>query len=89
MEFSRPHKLKPIPVSTVKVDFYVIDKSEAGPGAEEAYDVEFNFKGESLRHNLKQTMRKNMFEKWIDRVLENKMKVKEIEYGQYLGSSFE
>lgn len=88
VEFSRPHQIKPIPLSTVKVDFYVIDKKEdpSAPTTEETYDVEFNFKGESLRHKLHCTMRKNMFEKWIDRVLENKMKVKSV---LHLGTEFE
>ena len=35
---------------------------------------------------MKCTMRKNMFEKWIDRVLENKLKVKQV---LYLGTQFE
>jgi len=39
-----------------------------------------------LRHKLNCTMRKNMFEKWIDRVLENKMKVKSV---LHLGTEFE
>jgi len=39
----------------VKVEFYVIDKlgtDDPNP-PETAYDVEFNFESESLRHNLK------------------------------------
>jgi hypothetical protein len=65
VEFSRPNKVKPIPEGTVKVDFYVVDNTENESDAPN-YDVEFNFENESLRHSLKYTMRKNMFEKWID-----------------------
>ena len=57
----------------------------ADPG-EAKYRVEFNFENESLRHSVKYTMRKNMFEKWIDRILENKVKVKSI---IHLGTEFE
>ena len=69
----------------MKVDFYVIDLPYADPG-EAKYRVEFNFENESLRHSVKYTMRKNMFEKWIDRILENKVKVKSI---IHLGTEFE
>ena len=87
VEFSRPSQVKPIPEGTVKVDFYVIDHSGDEGGDEPSnYDVEFNFENESLKHSLKYTMRKNMFEKWIDRVLENKTKVKQL---LHLGTEFE
>ena len=69
----------------MKVDFYVIDLPYSDPG-EDKYRVEFNFENESLRHSVKYTMRKNMFEKWIDRILENKVKVKGI---IHLGTEFE
>lgn len=76
VEFSRPHKIKPIPESTVKVYFYVVDTSdEEDNDPKKPYRVEFNFEYESLRHTMDKTMRKNMFEKWIDRVLE-KSKIK-------------
>ena len=48
--------------------------------------MEFNFENESLRHSIDYTMRKNMFEKWIDRVLENKVKIKQV---LHLGTEFE
>ena len=48
--------------------------------------VEFNFENESLKHKLDQTMRTNMFEKWIDRILENKLKIKS---QLHLGTEFE
>ena len=80
MEFSKPHYTKPIPEGTVKVFFYVIDK------ANEAPVIEFNFENESLRHKIGQSMRTNMFEKWIDRALENKLKVKGL---LHLGTEFE
>lgn len=48
--------------------------------------MEFNFENESLRHSLDHTMRQNMFEKWIDWILENKLKVKSI---LHLGTEFE
>lgn len=87
VEFSRPHKIKPIPESTVKIFFYVIDTTdEEDNDPEKPYKVEFNFESESLRHTLDKTMRKNMFEKWIDRVLEKKSKIKEL---LHLGTEFE
>ena len=80
VEFSKPHPLKPIPEGTVKVFFALIEM----PTGETA--VEFNFENESLRHQLDNTMRTNMFEKWIDRVLENKLKIKS---QLHLGTEFE
>ena len=80
MEFSKPHYTKPIPEGTVKVFFYVIDKANEEP------TIEFNFENESLRHKIGQSMRTNMFEKWIDRALENKLKVKGL---LHLGTEFE
>ena len=35
---------------------------EATTGEESAYEIEFNFENESLKHKLTNTMRKNMFE---------------------------
>ena len=72
VEFSKPHPLKPIPEGTVKVYFALIEMTNG------EFTVEFNFENESLRHQLDNTMRTNMFEKWIDRVLENKLKIKEL-----------
>lgn len=63
----------------------MIDLPYAEPG-EANYWVEFNFENESLRHSVKYTMRKNMFEKWIDWILENKVKVKSV---IHLGTEFE
>lgn len=71
VEFARPQKAKPVPDITVKVYFYVVevfDDEDVDP--ESPYKVEFNFECESLRHTMDKTMRKNMFEKWIDRLLE-------------------
>ena len=48
--------------------------------------IEFNFENESLKHKMDNTMRVNMFESWIDRVLENKLKVKTL---LHLGTEFE
>ena len=57
VEFSKPHKTKPIPEGTVRVYFNIIMKEDG------QYDIEFNFENESLKHNLDyNTMRKNMFE---------------------------
>lgn len=52
----------------------------------EEYEVEFNFENESLKHKLDNTMRTNMFQSWIDRVLENKHKIKQ---QLHLGTEFE
>ena len=80
MEFSKPHPLKPIPEGTVKVFFSLIEKANGDSV------VEFNFENESLKHKLDNTMRTNMFESWIDRVLENKLKIKS---QLHLGTEFE
>ena len=48
---------------------------------------EFNFENESLIHKLDgKTMRTNMFESWIDKVLEKKLKIQE---ELHLGTEFE
>jgi hypothetical protein len=46
------------------------------PG-DEGLGFEFNFENESLVHKLEdgKTMRTNMFESWIDKVLEKKLKI--------------
>jgi uncharacterized protein YqiB (DUF1249 family) len=61
VEFSKPLQTKPIPEGTVRVFFDVI-LDEATTGEESAYEIEFNFENESLKHKLTNTMRKNMFE---------------------------
>jgi len=48
--------------------------------------VEFNFENESLKHRLNNSMRDNMFEHWIGRVLENKLRIKS---QLHLGTEFE
>ena len=56
VEFSKPHPLKPIPEGTVRVDFALIEMTNG------EFGVEFNFENESLRHQIDNTMRTNMFE---------------------------
>lgn len=81
MEFSKPSQIKPIPEGTVKVFFRII------LGEKNDYEVEFNFENESLKHKLgKNTMRTNMFESWIDHILEKKLKIK---LQLHLGTEFE
>ena len=63
MEFSKPHPLKPIPEGTVKVFFALIELADGQTA------VEFNFENESLRHQLDNTMRTNMFEVCVIYVL--------------------
>lgn len=82
VEFSKPKNIKPIPEGTVKVYFYVIDLDENN----NEYEVEFNFENESLRHRKGITMRANMYESWINNVLEKKLKVKT---ELHLGTEFE
>lgn len=81
VEFSKPDKLRPIPEGTVKVFFDIT----MGDSADD-YDIEFNFENESLKHRLDSTMREDMFQSWIDRVLENKHKIKQ---QLHLGTEFE
>jgi len=87
--FSRPAKSKAVAEGTVKVYFYIVEKTEEDITAEDdglPYKIEFNFESESLRHTMDKTMRKNMFEKWMDRVLDKKNKIKEL---LHLGTEFE
>jgi Ca2+-binding EF-hand superfamily protein len=72
--------MKPIPEGTVKVYFNVFALEDG------EYDLEFNFENELLKHRENVTMRKNMYESWINNVLERKLKVKtEV----HLGTEFE
>jgi hypothetical protein len=64
----------------VKVYFSVIE-AEGG-----TTDVEFNFENESLKHRAGNTMRANMYEKWINNALEKKLKIKTV---LHLGTEFE
>lgn len=80
VEFSKPKEQKPIPEGTVKVYFSIIE-AEAG-----AFEVEFNFENESLKHKAGNTMRGNMYESWINNVLEKKLKIKT---ELHLGTEFE
>lgn len=80
VEFSKPKQVKPIPEGTVKADFYVYNDEN------DETVVEFNFENESLRHRDNMTMRSNMYESWINFVLEKKLKVKT---ELHLGSEFE
>ena len=80
VEFSKPKNMKPIPEGTVKVYFSVIE-AEAG-----SHEVEFNFENESLNHRAGNTMRGNMYESWINNVLEKKLKIKT---ELHLGTEFE
>jgi hypothetical protein len=72
--------MKPIPEGTVKVYFSVIE-AEAG-----SHEVIFNFENESLKHKADNTMRSNMYESWINNVLEKKLKIKT---ELHLGTEFE
>ena len=80
MEFSKPTNIRPIPEGTVKVFFNVI-LLEGGE-----HELEFNFENESLKHRKGVTMRTNMYESWINNVLEKKLKVKT---ELHLGTEFE
>lgn len=80
VEFSKPQIMKPIPEGTVKVYFSIIE-AEAG-----GFEVEFNFENESLKHRAGNTMRSNMYESWINNVLEKKLKIKT---ELHLGTEFE
>jgi hypothetical protein len=48
--------------------------------------LEFFFENESLKHKKSVTMRANMYESWINNVLEKKLKVKT---ELHLGTEFE
>ena len=80
VEFSIPKQVKPIPEGTVKVFFSVMEVAEGEP------EIEFNFENESLKHRPGNTMRANMYESWINNVLEKKLKIKT---ELHLGTEFE
>lgn len=80
VEFSKPKNTQPIPEGTVKVYFSVIENENG------ECEVEFNFENESLRHRVDNTMRSNMYESWINNVLEKKLKV---QTELHLGTEFE
>ena len=79
VEFSMPKNIMPIPGATVKVYFSLIDLEELKPmdiGEDTRFEYEFNFENESLIHKLdSSTMRTNMFESWINKLLEKKFKI--------------
>lgn len=64
----------------MKVYFNVIETENSN------YELEFNFENESLKHKKGVTMRTNMYESWINNVLEKKLKVKT---ELHLGTEFE
>lgn len=80
VEFSTPKKVKPITEGTVKCFFFITDEGDS------KHDMEFNFENESLRHKLDKSMRPSMYESWIDKLLEKKLKVKT---ELHLGTEFE
>ena len=87
VEFSIPKAYQPIPAGTVKVYFSVIQAEGYD------YNVEFNFENESLKHRVGNTMRSNMYESWINNVLEKKLIIKtqlhlgtEFEHSRFVGN---
>lgn len=67
----------------MKIFFSIYNLNETGEGLK----YEFNFENESLIHKLDgNTMRTNMFESWINNVLEKKFKIQE---QLHLGTEFE
>jgi hypothetical protein len=80
VEFSKPKNVKPIPEGTVQVYFNIIETYNGDT------EVEFHFENESLKHKIGNTMRGNMYEHWVDNVLEKKLKVKT---ELHLGTEFE
>ena len=80
VEFSKPKNQKPIPEGTVKVSFSIIENKT------DPHRVEFSFENESLIHYESNTMRPSMYEQWINKVLEKKLKVKT---ELHLGTEFE
>lgn len=60
----------PVPKATVKVHFTVTF------GIGDDSDIEFMFENESLRHRPNRTIRIPQMESWIDRVYEDKMKIR-------------
>jgi hypothetical protein len=82
VEFSIPKTFKPIPEGTVKVFFNLIEGSDVNADPE----IEFWFENESLKHRKGNSMRSNMYESWINNVIEKKLKIKT---ELHLGSEFE
>jgi len=73
-----PKNKMPIPGATVKVYFSVVDLEQQDEDGNEynRFEFEFNFENESLIHKLDtNTMRTNMFESWINNLIEKKFKI--------------
>lgn len=60
----------PVPLATVIVNF-IVSFSVTGD-----YTLEFTFENESLRHLPGRTIRIAQMESWIDRIYEDKLKVR-------------
>jgi hypothetical protein len=81
--------MKPIPTATVKLYFSVIDTEILEEDGSEVnrFRFEFNFENESLIQRLDgNTMRTNMFESWINNLIEKKFKISS---QLHLGTEFE
>mmetsp|Transcript_13562 Transcript_13562/g.25582 ORF Transcript_13562/g.25582 Transcript_13562/m.25582 type:complete len:522 (-) Transcript_13562:2647-4212(-) len=72
VEFSKPTALKPVPEASVKVHFNIDFRNQQQP------DVKFQFENESLQHRPERTLRMSQFELWIDRIYNDKTKIKNL-----------
>jgi hypothetical protein len=72
VEFSKPTALKPVPEASVKVRFNIDYRNPNRP------DATFQFENESLQHRPERTLRMSQFELWLDRIYNDKIKVREL-----------
>lgn len=72
VEFSKPTALKPVPEASVKVLFNIDFRHTDRP------IVTFQFENESLQHCPDRTLRMSQFELWIDRIYNDKVKVRSL-----------
>ena len=82
VEICKPTNIKPIPEAIVKMYFTVTGETENN------YDTKFFFENEQLIHRLAGdfTIRSEMFEYWVIRLLKSKAKMADL---LHLGSEFE
>jgi hypothetical protein len=90
--FSRPEESKPAPIAVVHVFFSILCSIPEGEAALNAssdsapLQVSWRFENESTRHTLSKTLAPGKFEVWLDRIIRDKLKLREV---QDLSTEFE
>jgi Ca2+-binding EF-hand superfamily protein len=90
--FSRPEESKPAPIAVVHVFFSILCSIPEGEAALTAgsdiapLQVSWRFENESTRHTPSKTLAPGKFEVWLDRIIRDKLKLREV---QDLSTDFE